>query len=434
MPARRAAGFGWVLRNRPFLLLWLAQATSQLAQNAVNYALTIEIEKLTHSTMQVGFSILCYSLPSLLLAALAGALVDRLDKRWIMFVCNLLRALLLLGVLGMRPSAGPILAVLFMSSVFSQFFWPAEGAMIPILVAEGQILSATSIYNLTYYGALAGGYVLLAPLLIKLWGIHSVILAGTAGYALATLLVALLPRRERFAHLVDLESEREAIVGLGGQIKEGLVFIIRRPPVLRAVLQITVVTAFLLAMGELAPGFTTRVMGLPAENTAFLFSPAALGLLGGSLTVERLARRAGKERLVVWAVTLLGLGVGGLALTGPALVVVAQLGLGGEGWTSLLLVGTIFALLGTAVAYVLIPAQTVVQEETPDFVRGRVLSIQYMASNGLAILPLLFVGALADLLGIPAVLLLLAVPMVWGGCYWLLSPAHTRPRTDQGAA
>ncbi len=413
-------GYSWALRNRPFMFLWLAQVTSQLAQNAVNYALTIEIEKLTHSTMQVGFSILCYSLPSVMLGAVAGALVDRMDKRTMLFACNLLRAAILVGFFSMAHTPGTVLAVLFISSVFSQFFWPAEGAMIPLLVDDKELLSATSVYNLTFYGALAGGYVVLAPLLIKIAGIHAVLVAAVGGYALATILVALLPSREKFAHLLDLEAERQAIVGLGGQIKQGLAYISNNRAVLLAIGQITVVTAFLLVMGELAPGFTTRVMGLRAENTAYLFSPAALGLLAGSLSVEWLARRLGKERLVVWAVTLLGCGIGVLAMVGPGLALLQRLGFANGHGVALTLASTIFALLGLMVAYVLIPAQTVVQEQTADYVRGRVLSIQYMASNGLAILPLLFIGAVADLLGIPAVLLLLAVPLVWGGCYGLL--------------
>src|SRR5207302_7302006 len=55
---------------------------------------------------------------------------------------------------------------------------------------------------------------------------------------------------------------------------------------------------------------------------------------------------------------------------------------------------TLFFVLGAAIAYVLVPAQTLVQELAGDEVRGRVLSIQLMASSAFMILPLLFVGGL----------------------------------------
>jgi len=126
--------------------------------------------------------------------------------------------------------------------------------------------------------------------------------------------------------------------------------------------------------------------------------------------------------------------IGALALVGPAVAVLFRMGLMQTTWISAPIAGIVFALLGAMVAYVLIPAQTVVQQQTPDALRGRVLSIQYMASNGLAILPLLFVGALADLLGIPSVLMLLAIALVWGGCYSLLAHPASHPEAGAGAA
>ena len=52
-----ASGYGAVLRNPHFLLVWAAQVLSQTAQNAVNYALVVEVERLTHSSANVGWVI-----------------------------------------------------------------------------------------------------------------------------------------------------------------------------------------------------------------------------------------------------------------------------------------------------------------------------------------------------------------------------------------
>ncbi|MCA1553382.1 MAG: arabinose efflux permease, partial [Chloroflexi bacterium] len=59
-----ARGFTAVLRNRHFLLLWLAQAISQIAQNGVNLVQIVLIETLTHSSGQIALMVLAFTLPA----------------------------------------------------------------------------------------------------------------------------------------------------------------------------------------------------------------------------------------------------------------------------------------------------------------------------------------------------------------------------------
>src|SRR5438270_2257398 len=84
-------GFGAVLRNRQFLLLWMAQAFSQVAQNGANLVQIVLIETLTHSSGQVALMVLAFSLPAALLSILAGLVVDRVSNRLILFASNILR-------------------------------------------------------------------------------------------------------------------------------------------------------------------------------------------------------------------------------------------------------------------------------------------------------------------------------------------------------
>ena len=70
-----------VFRNRPFLLLWLAQAFTQIGGNMVIYGLTVIILETTRSNTAVSFLILTFLGPAVLFSAVAGVYVDRLDKR-----------------------------------------------------------------------------------------------------------------------------------------------------------------------------------------------------------------------------------------------------------------------------------------------------------------------------------------------------------------
>ena len=88
----RAGSFRSVLKNRSFLLLWLAQLLSQIAFNAGNYGIITIVTAVTHSTVLVGFAIVSFTLPAVPFSLLAGVYVDYLDKRLVLWVSNALRA------------------------------------------------------------------------------------------------------------------------------------------------------------------------------------------------------------------------------------------------------------------------------------------------------------------------------------------------------
>src|SRR5437867_11848107 len=86
-----------VWRNGAFMRLWIAQALTQTAQNAIWFALLVIVEEATHSTTQLGITILAVIIPSVLFGVPAGAYVDFWDKRTVMVVTKALRAVVVLG-------------------------------------------------------------------------------------------------------------------------------------------------------------------------------------------------------------------------------------------------------------------------------------------------------------------------------------------------
>ena len=80
-----------VFKNRSFLFLWLAQAFTQIGGNMVIFGLTIIIAGSTNSTTAVSALILTFLVPAVLFSALAGVFIDRLDKRLVLIVTNVLR-------------------------------------------------------------------------------------------------------------------------------------------------------------------------------------------------------------------------------------------------------------------------------------------------------------------------------------------------------
>ena len=80
--------FRSVLKNRSFLLLWLAQLLSQIAFNAANYGVIATVTAVTHSTLLVGLAIVSFTLPAVPFSLLAGVYVDYLNKRLVLWVSN----------------------------------------------------------------------------------------------------------------------------------------------------------------------------------------------------------------------------------------------------------------------------------------------------------------------------------------------------------
>ena len=68
------SGYGPALRERPFILLWLAQICSQTAQNTLNYGLIVEVERLTRSTTSVSLVVASFTIPAVIFGLLGRAI------------------------------------------------------------------------------------------------------------------------------------------------------------------------------------------------------------------------------------------------------------------------------------------------------------------------------------------------------------------------
>lgn len=404
-------GFRAVLANRHFRALWAAQWLAQVAQNAINFIQLILIEQLTGSTAQIGVTILAFTLPGVLFSPMAGVVVDRLPKKWVLVGSNFSRAgvalsylLVLSGLQGGWRLVG-IYLLTFLMSTLSQFFAPAEGAMIPLLVGERRLLAANSLFSLTMVLSQMAGLVILGPIVVRLLGPAGGLMAVGLIYFAATALVALLPTDRGAGPAAPADASPWGRAWR--EFREGTAFVATQVAIKTAMAQLITINTLVMVMAMLAPGFAARVLGMRPENAVIVFAPAGVGMLLATAVVGRwgyLLRRIG---FGVIGLTLAGLtffGMGVLSLDyhrfmRPILEVVP------EATVSLTTATTaLAALLGFCLATTNILAQTRVQQDSPAALRGRVLAVQFMLANLIGILPMLALGGLADLIGIPRVL------------------------------
>jgi MFS family permease len=433
-------GFRTLFRNRNFLLLWLAQLISMTILNASNFALLILIEEITHSTTLVGLAIICFSIPAVIIGAPAGVFVDHRNKRRVLFYSNILRSIATLGfVISLLINRNELITIYLLTILISsigQFFTPAEGASIPLLVDEEELTSALSLFNITFMLSQAIGYLLFAPIIISLlpnFNIFKIpilpieMLYAIIGvlYLVSALLIALIPSK------AFTETQRKnnqpigaqslgALQGVWNEVREGWTFMRRNSQLFLAVIQLSFAGVFLLVIAELATPLVTQLFKLPASRIPIVFAPAGVGLVVGSVVMPRILQHMSKEHAIF---------IGSLVLAGTILLLplstllahfMEKHGLS-SGVIYLGAVPLLMFVAGVAIDFINIPAQTAIQESTPDWIKGRILALQLMLYNTCSIPIILFVGVFADAFGLDKVLYLVSVIIVgfgfWGRYY-----------------
>jgi MFS family permease len=424
----REARFGdlSIWRNRNFLLLWLAQAISQTAQNAIWYGIVVLVQHRSNSTTQLSVAVLALIIPSVIFGVLAGVYVDRWDKRRVLIATNLIRGgiAFLYGLFGLFPDL-PLSLLLLINFAFStvgQFFAPAETAMIPTVVPRPRLLQANSLFHLTFTASQLVGLVVLGPLLTKVGGVDGLFVTMSAAIALCGLLVWPLPS-SRGAHDPSVPStEEEAIRGVWQDVKAIWHFVMRERVVALAMVQWTIGAILGLVVATLVPGFGERLLHVRAEDAVFVMAPAGVGMVAGTALLNPWGDRFEKHFLTnVGLVTVAAC----LALTGGLAFLTAWLTQGNPPLMFLPTLGEVSVLVppimllaliaGFGFVAIMVPAQTFLQERAPVDLRGRVFAVQLMLSNLASIVPLLLLGGLADLIGVDKTLVLIGLLIAVAG-------------------
>ncbi len=432
-PTERSAGFGPVLRNRNFMLIWLAQVFSQLAYHAVNFALVVLVETVTRSSTAVSLMILSFSLPAVLFSALAGVLVDRSPKRGVMVVTTVLRALVLATLIFVNVAwpwpllLGSLYTATFVFSTLSQFFGPAEGALIPALVGKRLLIAANSLFNLTFFASQLIGFAVLGPLIAKLLGLRALFQVATVLYVVCTVFIWLLPR-DAPPPPGPAEEPARLVARVWRDMAESVREILADRLMVKAIAYLSIASSAFYMLGALGPAFVTRVLGIPAEDLGFILAPAGAGIIGGIILVTRYAHPGNRERMIDLGLITAGLATLAFALAKPTADVIA--GLAGAEAPLPVVIGLVMLLacvLGASTGYIIVPSQTILQERSPETMRARVYAAFYTVSNAAALGPVLFAGALSDLIGVMAVLVLIGLALTVTGL--LILRSGTRPET-----
>ncbi|MBN1400386.1 MAG: MFS transporter [Anaerolineae bacterium] len=377
-----------LLRQRNYGLLWWGQLVSMLGNWARFAALPFFVYQLTGSVLASGAMFMVQAVPPVLLGAMAGVFVDRWDRRGTLIGADLLRALILLLLLFVRSpeTIWMVYLVGFAQSAVSQFYGPANNALLPHLVREDRLVTANALDSLGENIARVLGPAVGAWMLGWL-GLGSVVLLNAGSYLVASLLLGLMrvppealraPRQEGAG-----PSAGASFRAVWADLAAGLRLMAARPPLARAFLVNGVALLADSMLTVLMVPFFTDIVGLDAVGYGWVLTARGAGGILGGLLVGQIGHRFQTSHL--WA-------AGALAAGGLLLILVH--------WPLLwaVLVGLI--VIGPFLMAWLIASQTWLQSHAPDAYRGRVFGAYGAVTAVMALVGMGAASAMGDGVGI----------------------------------
>ncbi|MHB1951754.1 MAG: MFS transporter [Acidiferrobacteraceae bacterium] len=364
-------GFGQALRSPDFLRLWIGQVVSMLGDRLDQMGIVALYAAAGSRSVTALLAMLAALAiaPQLLVSLVAGKIIDRVDRRWVLIGSDLVRAclVLLLPFAFRTRGADGVYAVVFAVGAATAFFTPAKSSIIPSLVPSGALPAANGLSGITnILGTLVGSFV----------GAHLAHGLGVDRGRSATPFFAI----DAATYLVSAFLVWRIITDLGGRSRHAPQIPEKRPEGLSALIVANPEICWMLAasvlfwaaaavvysaMNSLAyVRFHRGVLGIGNMQSSF-----SIGMLIGALT-------GGKDRRGSFAGNVWPLLLG----TSAALAWLNGTRTWPEALASVLVVG-VFA------AWLIIQVDTALQRATPDALRGRVFGLKQQLTAAAFILP-----------------------------------------------
>ncbi len=384
------------LRHRDFRLLWLGQIVSVTGSQMQSVAINWHVYLLTKSALALGLVGLFRGIPVIVCSLAGGVVADAVDRKRLMIVTQTVMlmsaAFLTAGTLSGFESVWPIYILSAIASAATAFDIPARQALMPTLVPIEDFPNAVSLGIIVFNIATIAGPAIAGLLLAEsgpamIYGINALSFLAVIGALVAM----------RASGQPDLQTERKNALSFAA-LKEGLRFVWHTPIIVQT-MTLDFVATFFASATLLLPIFAQERLHVGARGYGLLAAAPAIGSVLTAIVMARLGTLQRQGRLVVASVAVFG-------------VATAGFGVSTVYWVSLLML----AITGAADTVSTVLRQTIRQLVTPNYLRGRMTSINMMFFMGGPQLGELESGVVASLICAP-------IAVVIGGLGSLISAA-----------
>jgi len=373
----------WTL---PFFTIWTGQAFSLLGSSLVQFALIWWLTKTTGSATVLATASLVGLIPQVLLGPIAGAFIDRWNRRITMMVADSISALAVV-VLGVLFYIGGVQVwhvylLMFIRSCAGAFHWPAMQASTSLMVPKDQ-LSRVQGMNQLLMGVINIASAPLGALLLSFVPMQGILAIDvtTAAIAITPLLFVTVPQPER--RLVPETPGGKT--SLWQDLRAGFRYVASWPGLIMLGLMATMINFFLNPAFSMLPILVTDHFGGEALEIAWTQSAWGIGVVAGGLILS--VWGGFRKKLIT---SLMGVITMGIAM--------AIIGLTPSG-AFLLVVGMLF-LSGLANPIANGPLMAIFQSVVEPEMQGRVLTLISSVAGAMTPLGLLIAGPFADRFGV----------------------------------
>lgn len=385
-----------LFKIRDYRLLWTGQAVSNFGDALTNLAILLTAQRLTGSTAAVATTAIAVALPTLLFGVIAGAYVDRWNRKRVMIVSDLFRTSFVLVFLLVTTADRMWLlyVVAFIQASLGTFFTPAKSAYLPGIVGTDHLLAANSVSQMTQIILGLTGTAIAGVIAATSENLNLAFILDAATFVVSLTVISMI--RTDAAPQLDHSTRRPSImtdvrVGLGA---------ITASPILRGVLVGVGVTMFGLgAVNVLLVPFIIEDLAVPETWFAAIEGSQVVSMVAASLLVALIAKRVRATNLIT--IGLLGIGI----LTATMSLVEAP-------WHLMV----ILFMVGWVIAPLQASASTLIQTEVSDEMRGRTGSALNTVVTSASVASMAIAGVLAGLITVRGVFVASGiVAMIAGG-------------------
>jgi len=372
--------FTEVLKKRNFFLLWLGQIVSQLGDRLDQMALIGFIyARSPGSTWEIAKMLSFTIIPVFLIGPVAGVYVDRWDRRRTMYVCDFLRAALVLTIplfLFYTRHLSAIYLIIFIVFCVGRFFVPAKLAIIPELVPKNDLLLANSLVNTTGMIAAVLGFGI-SGVLVEKWGAQVGFYLDSLSFLFSGTLIFLIAKKFNFT-TGSLSSISPAAVGANitkvgieivdvikksvlQEIKEGIIYFVKNKSIRFTTVILFVLFSGLGAIYVVLIVFVQRTLHSATKDLGLLIMFLGIGLFVGSLLYGRFGQKVSPFKVIF----------GSLIFSGVMLVVFALVL---PHYPCFLVAGALSLCLGIMVSPIMIATNTIIHQASDNGMMGKIFS------------------------------------------------------------
>lgn len=388
-----------LLKNKNFRYLWTSQVMSQITINVMNFLVIVRVYEHTHSALASSAIWIAFALPAILVGPLGAATVDIVDRRKVLMFATISQSIIIL-LYAFTFNTAFLLSyvVVFLYSLFNQFYVPAESASLPYLVEKKDLIEANSVFFLSQQICILIAFVI-GGVLSESLGLQVAFFSSSILLFLAFLAAHRLPKME-VNHIKFEGSFQMKVVEFLQQVLDGFKFIFGHKYILYPFVFLLSIWTLMAILTVNLPLIGEEIVKVkPSLAGIAVVLPAALGALTGTSLLSKYDQKVLKRHIVMYSMLVLGI----VFVTVPLIVPLLSF------WPARTLVIIAFFFAGMGYVGTLVPSLTYIQQATPKDMTGRVLGYFWFVSSIIGIMPVLFSATITQFFGINTLLVIFGV-------------------------